>query len=54
LQEDVTAARTQARRKPISRVLSVTDTSMTFMTPIPPTSNETLATAPSNSVQGAR
>ena len=31
-------------RTPISRVLSVTDTSMMFMIPIPPTSSETEAT----------
>ena len=31
------------RRSPISRVRSVTDTSMMFMIPMPPTSNETAA-----------
>jgi hypothetical protein len=35
-----------ARRKPISRVRSVTDTSMTFIMPMPPTRSDTLATAP--------
>ncbi len=32
-----------ARRKPISRVRSVTDTSMMFMMPMPPTTSETMA-----------
>ena len=36
-----------ARRMPISRVRSVTDTSMMFMMPMPPTSRLTPATAPS-------
>jgi hypothetical protein len=31
-------------RMPISRVRSVTDTSMMFMTPMPPTTSETSAT----------
>ena len=35
---------------PISRVRSVTDTSMMFMMPMPPTSRLTAATAPSNIV----
>ena len=35
---------------PISRVRSVTLTSMMFMMPMPPTSSDTLATAPSSSV----
>ena len=39
-----------ASRMPISRVRSVTDTSMMFMTPIPPTSNEIPATPPSITV----
>ena len=39
-----------ALRMPISRVRSVTVTSMMFMTPIPPTSSEIAATAPSSSV----
>ena len=34
-----------ARRSPISRVRSVTDTNMMFMMPMPPTSNDTDATA---------
>ena len=34
-------------RMPISRVRSVTDTSMMFMMPMPPTSRETPAIAPS-------
>ena len=34
-----------AIRSPISRVRSVTDTSMMFMIPIPPTSSETEAIA---------
>ena len=33
-----------ARRTPISRVRSVTDTSMMFMMPMPPTSSEMAAT----------
>ncbi len=39
-----------AMRMPISRVRSVTDTSMMFMIPIPPTSSETDAMAPSSMV----
>jgi hypothetical protein len=39
-----------ARRRPISRVRSVTLTSMMFMMPMPPTSRLTAATAPSRSV----
>ena len=39
-----------ARRMPISRVRSVTDTSMMFMMPMPPTSRLTAATAPSSAV----
>ena len=39
-----------ARRMPISRVRSVTDTSMMFMMPMPPTSRLTAATAPSRPV----
>ena len=35
---------------PISRVRSVTDTSMMFITPIPPTSSEIAATSPSSVV----
>ena len=38
-----------AMRRPISRVRSVTDTSMMFMMPMPPTSSETEATAASSS-----
>ena len=37
-------------RMPISRVRSVTDTSMMFMMPIPPTISETLAIDASNRV----
>ena len=37
-----------AMRIPISRVRSLTDTSMMFMMPIPPTRSEIDATAPSN------
>jgi hypothetical protein len=33
-----------AMRRPISRVRSVTETSMMFMIPIPPTTSETAAT----------
>ena len=39
-----------ALRIPISRVRSVTVTSMMFMTPIPPTSRLIAATAPSSTV----
>ena len=39
-----------ALRIPISRVRSVTVTSMMFMTPMPPTSREIAATAPSSTV----
>src|SRR5665647_1820022 len=39
-----------ALRSPISRILSVTETSMMFMTPIPPTSNEMAATPASRTV----
>ena len=40
-----------ALRMPISRVRSVTVTSMMFITPIPPTSSEIAATAPSSVVK---
>ncbi len=40
-----------ALRIPISRVRSVTVTSMMFITPIPPTSSEIAATAPSSTVK---
>ena len=40
-----------AMRMPISRVRSVTDTSMMFMTPIPPTTSETSAIAASRLVK---
>jgi len=39
-----------ASRVPISRVLSVTETSMIFIMPIPPTTRLTAATAPSRDV----
>ena len=39
-----------ALRMPISRVRSVTVTSMMFMTPMPPTSSEMAATAPRSTV----
>ena len=42
-----------ALRRPISRVRSVTDTSMMFMMPMPPTSSEMAAMAPRNSVSVA-
>ena len=38
-----------AMRRPISRMRSVTDTSMMFMMPMPPTISEIVATAPSSS-----
>jgi hypothetical protein len=37
-------------RRPISRIRSVTDTSMMFITPIPPTSKEMPAMPPSRMV----
>ena len=40
-----------AMRTPISRVRSVTDTSMMFITPMPPTSSEIAATEPSSTVR---
>ena len=43
-----------ASRMPISRVRSVTDTSMMFMMPMPPTSRLTAATAPSSDGEDAR
>ena len=39
-----------ARRMPISRVRSVTDSSMMFMMPMPPTSSDTAAMLPSSAV----
>ena len=39
-----------AMRRPISRVRSVTDTSMMFMMPMPPTSSDTPAMAASSDV----
>ena len=38
-----------AMRRPISRMRSVTETSMMFMMPMPPTISEIVATAPSSS-----
>ena len=47
LQQDVDAPRTDRDcGMPISRVRSVTDTSMMFMMPMPPTSSDTAAHAP--------
>ena len=40
----------RALRRPISRMRSVTDTSMMFMTPMPPTSSEIPAIPPSRMV----
>ena len=40
-----------ALRMPISRVRSVTLTSMMFITPMPPTSSEIAATSPSSVVK---
>ena len=40
-----------ALRSPISRIRSVTETSMMFMTPMPPTSNEITAIPPSRIVR---
>ena len=37
-------------RRPISRVRSVTESSITFMMPMPPTSSDTAATLPSSAV----
>ena len=44
IMEEVLAPR--ALRMPISRVLSVTETSMMFITPMPPTTREIAATKP--------
>ena len=41
-------------RRPISRVRSVTETSMMFMMPMPPTSSETEAMAARDSVMTGR
>ena len=43
----------KALRTPISRVRSVTDTSMIFIIPMPPTNKEIAATAPRNKVMVA-
>ena len=40
-----------ALRSPISRIRSVTETSMMFMTPMPPTSSEIAAMPPSSTVR---
>ena len=40
-----------ALRRPISRIRSVTETSMMFMTPMPPTSSEIAAMPPSRTVR---
>ena len=48
LPQHVAASRADGLRSPISRVRSVTDTSMMFMIPMPPTSSETDATAASS------
>ena len=40
----------RALRRPISLIRSVTETSMMFITPIPPTSNEMIAIPPSITV----
>ena len=42
-----------ALRMPISRVLSVTETSMMFITPMPPTRSEIPAMVPRNSTNTA-
>ncbi len=44
LPQDVVAAAPTAMRRPISRVRSVTETSMMFMMPTPPTTSEMAAT----------
>ena len=50
LQHHVAARAPSAMRMPISRVRSVTDSSITFMIPMPPTSSDTLATLASSAV----
>ena len=50
LAEDVRAPRPSALRRPISRVRSVTETSMMFMIPIPPTSKLMLPIAANRTV----
>ena len=44
LPQDVAARAPTAMRRPISRVRSVTETSMMFMIPTPPTTSEIMAT----------
>ena len=44
LPEDMVAPAPTAMRRPISRVRSVTETSMIFMIPTPPTTSEIMAT----------
>ena len=51
LPEDHAGGAPSALRSPISRVRSVTDTIMMFMTPIPPTSNDIAATPASRIVR---
>ena len=46
LDQDVPPRAPSALRRPISRVRSVTETSMMFMIPIPPTSSEMAAMPP--------
>ena len=48
LPQDVMAAHPTAMRRPISRVRSVTETSMIFMIPTPPTTSEIAATTSNN------
>ena len=48
LRQDVAPRAPIAMRMPISRVRSVTETSMMFMIPMPPTTSETAATPPSS------
>ena len=51
LAPDIPFLGSQALRMPISLRLSITDTSMIFMTPMPPTSKEIPAIAPSSRVR---
>ena len=48
LEQDVTIVGADALRRPISRVRSVTDTSMMFMMPMPPTTRLTAPMPPSS------
>ena len=50
LAPDHPGSRAESLRRPISRIRSVTETSMMFMTPMPPTSSEIAAIPASSAV----